>query len=274
MTFNPGLQNGDTITNRKLCEIFKCGTQGGMRRSNSTNTLVLISDPTKPIYEDRWIGNVFFYTGMGRIGDQEIDFSQNRTLAQSPSSDIEIFLFEVFEKAKYTFRGSVKLTDEPYQENQFDINGDLRQVYIFPLSLKNEKASPPLSASFINTKEEQKEKEAARLTDEELKKRAVHVNKTVGERQISTQIYERNPFVAEWAKRRAAGICQLCKNPAPFKDKKGRPYLETHHIQWLSEGGEDTIENTVALCPNCHRKMHSLNYKEDLQKLKITAAPE
>lgn len=27
------------------------------------------------------------------------------------------------------------------------------------------------------------------------------------------------------------------------------------------------IYNTVALCPNCHRKMHILNDKWDLQKL-------
>lgn len=24
----------------------------------------------------------------------------------------------------------------------------------------------------------------------------------------------------------------------------------------MSEGGSDTIGNTVALCPNCHRKLH------------------
>ena len=36
---------------------------------------------------------------------------------------------------------------------------------------------------------------------------------------------------------------------------------------WLSEGGEDSIENTVALCPNCHRKMHVVNLQEDIDKL-------
>lgn len=41
-----------------------------------------------------------------------------------------------------------------------------------------------------------------------------------------------------------------------------------HHIIWLLGGGEDTIQNTVALCPNCHRKMHVLNLEFDLQKLK------
>jgi len=68
-------------------------------------------------------------------------------------------------------------------------------------------------------------------------------------------------------KRRANGFCQLCEEPAPFKDKKGEPFLESHHIVWLSKGGDDTIENTVALCPNCHRKMHSLNLKSDINHL-------
>ena len=53
-----------------------------------------------------------------------------------------------------------------------------------------------------------------------------------------------------------------------FSDKEGKPYIETHHIDWLSKGGEDTIENTVALCPNCHRKMHIINSEKDVEKLK------
>jgi 5-methylcytosine-specific restriction endonuclease McrA len=34
-----------------------------------------------------------------------------------------------------------------------------------------------------------------------------------------------------------------------------------------TEGGEDSIENAVALCPNCHRKMHVLNLTPDIKKL-------
>ncbi|WP_410175443.1 HNH endonuclease [Plesiomonas shigelloides] len=30
--------------------------------------------------------------------------------------------------------------------------------------------------------------------------------------------------------------------------------METHHIVWLSKGEEETITNTVAVCPNCHKK--------------------
>lgn len=33
--------------------------------------------------------------------------------------------------------------------------------------------------------------------------------------------------------------------------------------EWLSKGGKDIIDNTIALCPNCHKKMHILNLKID-----------
>ena len=64
------------------------------------------------------------------------------------------------------------------------------------------------------------------------------------------------------------GKCELCRQPAPFQKKNGEPYLETHHIIWLAKGGEDTVNNTVALCPNCHKKMHSLNLQSDVKQLK------
>jgi 5-methylcytosine-specific restriction enzyme A len=52
-------------------------------------------------------------------------------------------------------------------------------------------------------------------------------------------------------------------------DKKdGEPFLEIHHIKWLSNGGDDSIDNTVALCPNCHRKMHALNLQKDIISLR------
>lgn len=86
--------------------------------------------------------------------------------------------------------------------------------------------------------------------------------KTVSAKQII-----RDPYIAEYAKRRANGICQLCGCEAPFLDSKGNPYLESHHIKWLSNGGEDSIENTTALCPNCHRKMHFVADKKDIKYL-------
>ncbi|MCM7737031.1 HNH endonuclease [Enterobacter hormaechei] len=50
--------------------------------------------------------------------------------------------------------------------------------------------------------------------------------------------------------------CQSCKSDAPFLKVDGTPFLEVHHIEWLSNGGEDSVENAIALCPNCHRQAH------------------
>ena len=82
----------------------------------------------------------------------------------------------------------------------------------------------------------------------------------------TTQI-ARNVYIAEYSRKRANGICQLCGNPAPFNRPDGEPYLESHHIVWLSNGGSDSIGNTVALCPNCHKKMHIVNDPDDVNKL-------
>jgi len=68
--------------------------------------------------------------------------------------------------------------------------------------------------------------------------------------------------------RRADGKCDLCRNEAPFNKKDGTPYLEAHHVEWLARGGSDVIENVVALCPNCHRRIHVLDQKEDTVALK------
>lgn len=69
--------------------------------------------------------------------------------------------------------------------------------------------------------------------------------------------YERNSDVVAEVLDRAQGVCQTCNKPAPFlKKSNGNPYLEVHHVKQLADGGEDTVANAIAVCPNCHRKAH------------------
>lgn len=81
--------------------------------------------------------------------------------------------------------------------------------------------------------------------------------------------YKRDILISEFVKRRANGTCELCKEPAPFKNRQGVPFLENHHIEWLSKGGSDTVDNCVALCPNCHKALHIVNSPKDKQFLKF-----
>lgn len=75
--------------------------------------------------------------------------------------------------------------------------------------------------------------------------------------EVITTAFLRNPDVIAEVLHRAKGICGKCGKPAPFTRKSnGTPYLEVHHWIPLSEGGEDTVENAGALCPNCHRQAH------------------
>lgn len=116
--------------------------------------------------------------------------------------------------------------------------------------------------------QEKEENEAKGLSDSQLFEKAKEYGSSKSKGRISTtSSYVRNTYIAEASKRRANGLCQLCGQPAPFKDKNGNPYLESHHIIWLSEGGADTLENTAALCPNCHKKMPVVNDINDVKKL-------
>lgn len=71
-----------------------------------------------------------------------------------------------------------------------------------------------------------------------------------------TKEYNRSPKVREYVKRRAGGTCEGCGEPAPFTSKTGSPYLHAHHIHELGDGGVDTIDSVIALCPNCHYRVH------------------
>ena len=266
MGFTPSFPIGSVVTHQQLQTEFQCGNMGGMRRSHATNTLVIISDHTKSLYDDKWYGNELHYTGMGKNGDQKMA-SQNRTLAESNMNGVDVHLFEVLNPTQYIYQGIVTLCGAPYQETQPDETGADRKVWMFPLRTKKEATAVDKNAfaSYVAAQEHK----VKQLSTDDLKRQAeIRSSQKVSNRSVTARTYVRDPYVSEYAKRRAGGICQLCKQPAPFKDKSGEPYLETHHIEWLANGGADSIENTVALCPNCHRKMHVLNAAEDVQKLK------
>ncbi|MFZ7138018.1 MAG: HNH endonuclease [archaeon] len=258
---------GQELSNSELSRIFKCSSQGGMRRSHRTNSLVIVSDYTKQFYEDGWEENTFYYTGMGLRGNQSLQFSQNKTLAESNENGVLVHLFEVFERGKYVYQGEMMLQSKPYQETQSDVDNNERTVWIFPLKFKNNVSPVPIKKKSYIKKRNTKEKQAKRLTTDELKQRVSSLKPKRSTRKIISEQFVRNEFVTEFIKRKANGRCQLCQNPAPFTDKNDQPYLEAHHVVWLSRKGTDTIDNVVALCPNCHRKMHILDSKDDKERL-------
>lgn len=266
MVFDPKIMQGEILNNEQLCDIFKCGIRSGMRKSNSTKTMVLVSDHTRGVYTDIWEGKILHYTGMGLEGAQKLS-RENKILYESPKTQIDLHLFEVFLAGEYVYQGRVMLAGKPYESRQGDRYGKSRTVWVFPLRLVGEKQSFVMPEALAIKEQEFREKRASKLSVQELRKRINRPTRRRQNRYVLIRQYVRDENVAECVRRNANGLCELCENIAPFNRLDGQPFLEIHHIKWLSQGGEDTIKNAVALCPNCHRKMHMLNLKVDRDHL-------
>jgi hypothetical protein len=127
--------------------------------------------------------------------------------------------------------------------------------------IAGETASPPTEAS---NGEVMLHAEAKRLATSGLEALLARYKKDVEARpsrpntkSTSTRIYERSALVVAIAKLRAGNRCEVpdCKHPT-FLDEDGITYSEVHHIEPLSEGGQDVLENVACLCPAHHREVH------------------
>jgi 5-methylcytosine-specific restriction enzyme A len=202
---------------------------------------------------------------MGRYGDQSLT-GQNLRLAEQPKTGAIVHLFEVFEHNKYVYAGRVEVAGEVVTEQQPDEGGNLRQVYVFPLELV-EGLPPQPTLEQIREIRRRRQRRLKQKTLAQLKALATAGGTRIpGRREATTAQYERNDAIAGYVKRVAKGFCGLCTQVAPFETADG-PYLESHHVVHLAQGGPDTIENAIALCPNCHRKMHVLDRQTDREVL-------
>lgn len=152
--FNSGLEIGQIIKNEDIVRIFKCGNMGGMRRSRTTNTLVIVSDYTKGLYHDKWIGGILHYTGMGKSGDQDIHWAQNATLAESDYNGVDVHLFEVIDAGEYIYCGRIELVSKPYTKDMDDYknrgkNVDAEYTKMMVTAKKKEAKKPALVVPIV-----------------------------------------------------------------------------------------------------------------------------
>lgn len=100
------------------------------------------------------------------------------------------------------------------------------------------------------------------------------INKKSKTNSTNGSNWYRDPSIARDAIRDALYLCEIDKNHMTFIAKAtGNPFVEAHHIfpmeyQEEFEFSLDVPENIVALCPNCHRKLHhaELEDKKDIIK--------
>jgi 5-methylcytosine-specific restriction protein A len=187
---------------------------------------------------------VFEYFGEGQVGDMVLQRG-NLAIGSHAAEGKSLLLFR---KTAEGLRFLGEMVYEKYHtEKAPDREGNQRDAIVFELR--------PLSA-IVETTEEATETHTPTTLEElrELARAAVAiVPPTVGIRDI----YQRSRDVRNYVLARANGHCEGCNLPAPFARKDGSPYLEPHHIRRLSDGGPDDPSFVVALCPNCHRRVHA-----------------
>lgn len=127
------------------------------------------------------------------------------------------------------------------QEQQPHINSTTEDMKLSPAELKRDNAVNSIitdDPEFID-----------QFTEE------LFSTKTPDLKRIESFVFVRSPEVRGQALKRANGACQLC-GQSGFLTAIGKVYLETHHVIPLSEGGDDTLSNVVALCANDHKRAH------------------
>ena len=273
MRFEPALQAGDKLTFGQLRGIFQCPNAGGVLYTKKYNTLVIVSNHTKGIADDKWVGNILHYTGMGMNGDQILDGNHNKILSESNTNGVTVHLFEVYVQHEYIYRGIVKLVQEPYQEFRKDQEGNIRRVWVFPVRVTG------------NAKEEDEAEEyrlfdrISRIEDEEIQQIEMTYQRTPVKKEKpifrnGTEVYLPKTEKALNALFHARFQCETdAEHWIPDKEKSIYKLAEPHHLVPLRYSGEfkyslDVEENIVSLCPACHRQLYHGQGKEDvLRKL-------
>lgn len=84
-------------------------------------------------------------------------------------------------------------------------------------------------------------------------------------REQTLFVHERDPKVKAWIIKNANGKCECCGDDGFIKND-GSIFLEVHHLRLLAENGSDTPQNAIALCANCHRKLHYAKNNEEMRE--------
>lgn len=202
-------------------------------------------------YEDMFrVDGVFLYTGEGQKGDMKW-VRGNLSIRDSAANGKDLLLFEQSKIGFVRFVGYSRYLGHHMEERR-DSSGSMRQAIVFELEV-GEKVVASTEALSDGPLELPK----ARTLDELRAALSLVAPRVLASRQRVALIHYRAEAVKKYALARSKGRCEGCGKDAPFRNLKKQPYLEPHHTTRRADGGPDTPENVIALCPNCHRRVHS-----------------
>lgn len=222
---------------------------GGMFVIGNNNAAVIKATLNGGKYNNEWLEEnkslkYYLKSISGKFGEH---FKANAAIIKSPS--IPIYAFVRQNKGDhYTFQGVF---------NYASIGSAQDGSKWFVLNKQDDVIRELYKKSYVDAVYKRNLKKSESSTSESRRKRLNKAPKKPRQVSVTSVSYTRNTDVVVEVLKRANGICEQCKQPAPFISKaKGKPYLEVHHKIQLANDGDDTIDNALALCPNCHRESH------------------
>lgn len=202
-------------------------------------------------YADHWEEGAYFYTGEGQRGAMTLTRG-NRAIAEHAKDGRALHLFKSLGKGNgNAYVGEFSCADM-FTRIQPDVDGQDRAALVFrlvPVGIP----SGIMEAEVEDDTDLSDSLAAARLAA----LAACQPSSDELGQSAPRKIYQRSRKVAHYVLMRAQGACESCEKPAPFMKKDGTPYLEPHHVNRLSDGGLDHPRYVGAVCPSCHREIHS-----------------
>ncbi len=204
-------------------------------------------------YDNEWLEGQrvlkYYLKATTRKGSETFseERAENKAISGFPQVPVYVFTRQSPDSSRFLFCGlfsCVSVHTDPDDKKWFELcRRDTVETHVLMSKLFSEQEDELVEAKMRPKSERDK-----RLSAAPKKPRQVTA--------VTIQYYRNQDVVAEVLER-AEGVCEGCQAPAPFKRaSNGTPYLEVHHKVQLSKGGDDAVENAIALCPNCHRKMH------------------
>lgn len=223
--------------------------QSGISASSSSPFIFIFSGSSGEAYgyEDGWHEDekVFLYSGEGQVGDMQFTRG-NRAIRDHAQDGKQLLLFRALGHGKpVRYVGEFMCAGYHYDQGP-DRKGDTRKTIRFHLvPVEDNEPVQAVTLPKMPIQELREKAFGAAMPEEGLNWRQANVRQRV-----------RRQTVKEYVLMRANGVCELTGQPAPFNGKDGKPYLEVHHIQRLSDGGLDHPVNCAAITPNAHREIH------------------
>lgn len=186
------------------------------------------------------------YFGEGQKGDMTLT-GGNKAIADHVANGKMLLFFEKEYPARHIIFKDEMICQGWHWEDGVDSEGSLRKAIVFELR--------PLDA--VVHVVEDKIPIALDTDIAELRARAFDAAKpSVSTSTVKRTVFQRSADVRNYVLARSQGTCEGCSKEAPFARPDGSPYLEPHHIRRVSDGGPDDPRFVIALCPNCHRRVH------------------